>query len=404
MVVALLSTGEEILTGETVDTNSAWLASALNDRGLDVRSMFTVGDALDDLVDALRLASDRAPVIVMTGGLGPTEDDLTSEAVAVWAGVERAESVEALDQIEEWYRARNRTVSAANKKQALLPIGCRILENRWGSAPGFAVEHDGTTVFCLPGVPMEMRNMFSTWVVPGLTPEDSPVLVRMRTFGVAESRLQSMVGPLDLGDAVLGFRAHIPEIQIKLRFPSHSSETQRRDVVDRVANVVGPALYNVDGGDLAETVVAALGARSETISLAESCTAGMISAWLANVPGVSSVLRNGFVLYSNESKERMIGVPSDLIKEHGAVSEPVACAMAKRTRALSGTDWGLGITGIAGPGGGTEAKPVGTVHIAVAGPTRVVHRHAVISGDRMQVRKRASGALLHLLHCEMKAD
>ncbi len=404
MAVALLSTGEEILTGETVDTNSAWLASALNDRGLDVRSMFTVGDSLDDLVDALRLASDRARVIVMTGGLGPTEDDLTSEAVAVWAGVEREESAEALGQIQEWYRARNRTVSEANKKQALLPIGCRILENRWGSAPGFAVEFDGTTVFCLPGVPMEMRNMFSTWVVPGLTPENSPVLVRMRTFGVAESRLQSMVGPLDLGDAVLGFRAHIPEIQIKLRFPSHSSETQRQDVVDRVANVVGTALYNVDGGDLAETVVAGLDARSETISLAESCTAGMISAWLANVPGVSSVLMNGFVLYSNEAKERMIGVPADLIREHGAVSEPVACAMAERTRALSGTDWGLGITGIAGPGGGTEAKPVGTVHIAVAGPTRVVHRHAVISGDRMQVRKRASGALLHLLHCEMMAD
>jgi nicotinamide-nucleotide amidase len=401
MSVALLSTGEEVLTGETVDTNSAWLASSLWDVDVDVRFMCTVGDALSDLVDALGLAAARAPVVIMTGGLGPTEDDLTAEAVAMWAGIEREESAEALAQIEERYRARGRPLSAANRKQAVVPVGSCVLENRWGSAPGFAVEFEGTTVFCLPGVPMEMKHMFAEWVVPGLTPLNPPTLVRMRTFGLAESRLQATVGSLDLGDAVLGFRAHIPEVQIKLRFPARTDPSQREAVVDRVAGVLGSALYTVDGGDLAETVVAELSARGHTLALAESCTAGMISSWVANVPGVSSVLMNGFVLYSNESKVQMLGVPDSLLAAHGAVSEPVARAMAEQVRLKSGTDWGVGITGIAGPGGGSEAKPVGTVHIAVAGPSGVVHRHAVIPGDRMQVRLRAAGAVLHLLHCQL---
>lgn len=401
MSVSLLSTGEEILTGETVDTNSAWLSGELWDVGLAVRHMFTVGDSVADIEDALRLAAARSSVIIMTGGLGPTEDDLTAEAIANWAGVQRAESPEALGQIDARYRARGRKVSPANRKQAMLPEGCRVLENRWGSAPGFAVEFDNTSVYCLPGVPMEMKHMFAEWVLPGLVSERPTTMVRMRTFGVAESRLQALVGPLDLGDAVLGFRAHIPEVQIKLRFPFHSTHEQRSAVVERVSTVLGVALYNVDGGDLAETVVSELDGLGHTIALAESCTAGMISAWLANVPGVSSVLMNGVVVYSNEAKHSLLGVSPHLIVENGAVSEAVARSMATCVRDASKTDWGVAITGIAGPGGGSEEKPVGTVHIAVAGPTRVVHRHAVIPGDRMQVRQRSAGALLHLLHCEM---
>lgn len=401
MKVALLSTGEEVLTGETIDTNSAWIAAALWDAGISVRAMMTVGDSLVDLEDALRLCADRASVIIMTGGLGPTEDDLTSEVCAKWAGVSRFESTEALGQIEERYRARGRALSPTNRKQALIPIGSTLLENRWGSAPGFAVSEGATTVYCLPGVPMEMRHMFEEWVLPRLVSESPPRLVRMRTFGLAESRLQAMMNPLDLGNAVLGFRAHIPEVQIKLRFPYGTPDADRTAVVDRVAATVGSALYTVDGGDLAETVVARLNARRQTVALAESCTAGMIAAWLANVPGVSSVLMNGMVTYSNASKSSLLGVPEALIDEHGAVSEPVARAMAERVRSVSGTDWGLGITGIAGPGGGSDRKPVGTVHLSVAGPHGTVHRHAVIPGDRMQVRQRSAGALLHMLHCEM---
>lgn len=330
-------------------------------------------------------------------GLGPTEDDRTAAAVAAWAGLGLSESSEALDQINRLYRARGREVSAANRKQAMLPDGAIVLENRWGSAPGFSVHHEDSTIFCLPGVPVEMRNMFNLHIADSLSSSECPTLVRMRTFGVAESRLQGMMDGVDLGGADLGFRAHIPEVQIKLRFPIGTSEDAREIVVRRVSDVLGEALYSVDGGDLAESVIRVLSQEGETLSLAESCTAGMASSWLAEVPGASAVLMEGVIVYSNGSKVRSAGVDADVIAGNGAVSKPVAMALAEGIRAKANTTWGIGITGIAGPGGGSEAKPVGTVHIAVAGPSGTRHQTAVIPGERNQVRIRAAGAALALL-------
>jgi nicotinamide-nucleotide amidase len=393
----ILSTGEELLTGETVDTNSAWLASSLWGLGVQVRSMLTAGDDLPGLVRAVRAACDQGRVVICTGGLGPTEDDRTAAAVAAWAGLGLSESSEALEQIRRRYQARGREVSAANRKQAMLPDGAIVLENRWGSAPGFSVHHEGSTIFCLPGVPVEMRNMFDLHIADSLSSSEGPVLVRLRTFGVAESRLQAMMDGVDLGGADLGFRAHIPEVQIKLRFPTETSEDSREIVVRRVSDVLGEALYSVDGGDLAETVIGALSQDGETLSLAESCTAGLTSAWLAEVPGASAVLMGGAIVYSNDSKVRSVGVDAGVIASNGAVSKPVAMALAEGIRAKANTTWGIGITGIAGPGGGSEAKPVGTVHLAVAGPSGTRHQTAVIPGDRNQVRIRAAGAALALL-------
>lgn len=395
--VVILSTGEELLTGETVDTNSAWLAASLWGLGAQVRSMLTAGDDMPGLVRAVQTACGHGSVVICTGGLGPTDDDRTAQAVAAWAGLGLSESTEALTQIESRYRALGREVSAANRKQAMLPDGAIVLENRWGTAPGFSVDHNDSTIFCLPGVPMEMRNMFEAHIAELLSTSESPTLVRMRTFGVAESRLQSMMNGLDLGGADLGFRAHIPEVQIKLRFPTGISEDAQRRVVRRVSDVLGESLYSVDGGDLAENVIELLSKAGETLSLAESCTAGMTSAWLAEVPGASAVLMEGVVAYSNESKVRNVGVDADIISDNGAVSKPVAMALAEGIRTQASTTWGIGITGIAGPGGGTEAKPVGTVHIAVAGPSGTRHQTAVIPGDRNQVRIRAAGAALALL-------
>jgi len=393
----ILSTGEELLTGETVDTNSAWLAASLWGLGVQVRSMLTAGDDLPGLVRAIRAACDQGHLVICTGGLGPTEDDRTAAAVAAWAGLGLSESSEALAQIECRYRARGREVSAANRKQAMLPDGATVLENRWGSAPGFSVHHKGSTIFCLPGVPVEMRNMFNVHIADSLASSESPTLVRLRTFGVSESRLQTMMDGVDLGGADLGFRAHIPEVQIKLRFPIGTSEDAREIVVRRVSDVLGEALYSVDGGDLAESVIGVLTQEGETLSLAESCTAGMTSSWLAEVPGASAVLMEGVVVYSNESKVRSAGVGADVIAGNGAVSRSVAVALAEGIRVKANTTWGIGITGIAGPGGGSEAKPVGTVHIAVAGPSGTRHQTAVIPGDRNQVRIRAAGAALALL-------
>ena len=401
---AIISTGEEVLSGETTDTNSAWLAESLCDQGVDVRCMLTAGDDLQGLCWALEQASSRAEVVVMTGGLGPTQDDRTAEAVARWSGVSLAVSDEAMKQIEERYRRRGREVNEANRKQALLPVGSLVLENRWGSAPGFSIQHDGVQVFCFPGVPTEMRSMFSAHMVTRLTVEDPPILVRIRTFGCAESRLAEILDSVDLGSARLGFRAHIPEVQVKLLFPAGTKPSDREAVLGRVQGVLSPWTYSVDGGDLAETVVSELAAAGETVSLAESCTAGMTSAWIADVPGSSAVLERGVVSYSNQAKLDLLGVLPETLAANGAVSEAVAREMAVGIKRSGGTTWGLSLTGIAGPGGGTPDKPVGTVHIAVAGPRGVHHQHAVIPGTRAQVRRRAAGAVLALLLRARRGD
>ena len=251
----LISTGEELLTGETTDTNSAWLAGALWDRGVRVRRMLTAGDDLEGLLWALDEATRVSQMVICTGGLGPTVDDRTAEAVALWAGVDREECSVALEQVVARYRKRGRTVSEANRKQAYLPVGATILENRWGSAPAFSVSHGGSTVFCLPGVPIEMRHIFEAHISDDLVAESPVVMHRVRTFGVAESRLHMILGALDLGSAELGFRAHIPEVQVKLRFDGGGPKAENEAVLASVVETLGDAVYSVDGGDLAETVV-----------------------------------------------------------------------------------------------------------------------------------------------------
>jgi nicotinamide-nucleotide amidase len=394
---AIISTGEELLTGETTDTNSAWISESLWAQGVDVRCMLTAGDALEELCWAIEQATSRSSIVVCTGGLGPTVDDRTAEAVAVWAGVPLEKSMEAMAQIEERYRRRGRDLNAANRKQAHVPKGAEILENHWGSAPGFVFNHQGCRVFCVPGVPLEMRKMFERYIADAVRVEAPPVLVRIRTFGCAESRIAELLEGVDLGGATLGFRAHIPEVQVKLRFEADVPEATKSAAVERVCSVLERWVYNVDGGDLAQTVVSELRLSGETVCLAESCTAGMISAWLADVPGASAVLNRAVVVYSNEAKQDLLAVSAESVDAHGAVSEVVAKEMAKGALDLGGSTWAVSVTGIAGPGGGSTHKPVGTVHIAVAGPTGTHHQHAVIPGSRSQVRKRASGAALALL-------
>ena len=399
--IALISTGEELLTGETIDTNSAWLAGEMWDRGFTVSRMLTCGDALHELVWAFTEAARASDKVICTGGLGPTVDDRTAIALAEWAGVPCEESAEALAQITERYAQRGRSVSPANRKQAWLPRGAVVLENRWGSAPAFALTHEGTTVVCLPGVPLEMRNIFESAVSPMWRAASPTVVHKVRSFGVAESRLQAILSELDLGEAELGFRAHIPEVQVKLRFDGETTEEDRAVVVERVRSTLADAVYSVDGGDLAETVVQRLMDRHETVALAESCTAGLVSGWLGDVSGVSAVLLESVVTYANEAKVRL-GVPEAEITAHGAVSEPVARAMAAAVRERARSTWGVAITGIAGPSGGTPTKPVGTVHVAVVGPDQQAHQVAVIPGSRRQVRMRAAGGALALLLRQMR--
>lgn len=400
MQLAIVSQGEELLGGETVDTNSAWLADKSTDLGISTRRMVTAGDSIADICWALGAAAEAADVILCTGGLGPTQDDLTAQAVARWAGVSLERRPDALAQIEKRYAHWGREMDPINAKQADMPQGAVILPNPMGTAPGFSLQHGAVHLFCMPGVPREMRPMFTDQVAPRLSTLQigaPPITHRIRTIGVAESRLQQLLGPMDLEPATLGFRSHLPEVIVKLVFPPDTPEPRRAARLSAAVEAIGRGVYSVDGGDLAQTVGQRLVERGESLALAESCTGGQLTAWIAGVAGASRYLLESAVVYANSAKVRTCGVLQADLQTHGAVSEPVARQLASGIRDRSSSTWGIGITGIAGPGGGTPDKPVGTVHIAIAGPTEVIHHRYRIPGDRAQITARAAGLALGML-------
>jgi nicotinamide-nucleotide amidase len=399
--VVILSQGNELTTGLTLDTNAHFLAGQLQDHGLRVRRVVTVPDRMDDLVDVLRQAAELAPVVVSTGGLGPTRDDLTAQAAAAAFGRAVQLDPEAMAQVEARYAAFGRRMPAVNRRQAELPEGAKVWENRWGTAPGFSVDVGPSRLYFLPGVPREMRPMFTTHVLPdvlarhALTP---PLLHTIRVIGLGESTIEERLQGLDIDGLEIGFRTKMPENQVKLAFVPGTSASARQAAIAAVRERIGWQAFGVDSGDLAEVLVHTLVDRGQTISLAESCTAGGLAAWLGAVPGASQTFMGGAVVYSNAEKVRQAGVPEDMLIAHGAVSEPVARALAEGMRARVQTTWAIGITGVAGPGGGSPEKPVGTVHYAVAGPDGTTHRCDRFPGDRSRVQRLSAAAALAMLY------
>ncbi|RME29075.1 MAG: CinA family nicotinamide mononucleotide deamidase-related protein [Deltaproteobacteria bacterium] len=405
----LLAQGNELTTGLTTDTNSSWLAGRLWGLGIDVRRIITAPDRVDDLVEIVAQAADLAPIVVATGGLGPTRDDLTAEAVGRAFGRRCRLQPEALQWIEARFAAMGRPMADSNRKQACLPDGCTPLENRWGTAPGFAIDApSGARLYFLPGVPSEMKPMFEAHVEPDLRRRadlDPPHLHTIRVLGVPESTLEELVRAVERPGLEIGFRAHAPEVQVKLRFAPGVPEAERRATVEAARQRIGWRAFGVDCGDLAEVTGHLLGERGQTLSLAESCTAGRLAAWVASVPGASAWLLEGAVVYSNAAKVRTCGVLPETLDRYGAVSEPVARQLARGIRERAGATWGIGITGIAGPGGGTPDKPVGTVHIALAGPGGVEdHRRFRFPGDRQRVQTFAAGSGLAMLYKRLVTD
>ncbi len=400
----ILSQGDEVITGQTVDTNAAWLATRLTDLGFTVLRHTTVGDRLQDIQQQFAHAAGRADLVLCTGGLGPTDDDLTAAAVAGAFSAPLQLHDAALDDIRERYAAFGRPMPQANTKQAMLPAGATKLTNHWGTAPGFHIHHGGTHFFCFAGVPREMRRLFDAYVLPFVA-EHLAVrparLVTLRTTGVGESNLQDRIGTFSEPDVVLGYRTKLPENHIKLRFQADVPASRVLGVTQRVADLVGSPIFTIEGlddgvqvgaidtqgGDLAAVVGRALLARGQTVATAESCTGGRVASMFTGIPGSSGWFLEGAVTYSNPSKVRQLGVQQATLDAHGAVSEPVARQMAEGIRQRAGADWGLSTTGIAGPGGGTADKPVGLVHIAVAGPDGTQHRSVQLGGfsrDRVQ--------------------
>jgi nicotinamide-nucleotide amidase len=334
--------------------------------------------------------------------MGPTEDDLTSECVAAAMGVPLDRDDASLAHIRALFERRGRVMTPNNEKQALFPRGATILPNAHGTAPGFAVRLGRAEVICLPGVPVEFRGMCEELVLPRLAARagDVPQARIVKLFGIPESHADARMRPLmDANrDVRFGYRAHWPEIHVKWRVSGPGAAARADAILAEVRALFGDALWTDDGkAELPEVVVAALARRGERLAVAESCTGGLVAELVTRVSGSSQVFDLGLVAYANGMKTAHAGVPAELLSAHGAVSEEVARALAEGARRAGRTTWGIGVTGVAGPTGGSEAKPVGTVHLALAGPagTRAFARR--YPGDRERVRRMAAHDALNEL-------
>ncbi|WP_242394372.1 competence/damage-inducible protein A [Anaeromyxobacter oryzisoli] len=408
MEVELLSTGDELLTGQVVDTNSAWLMDRLWELGVMVRRKTLVGDDRADLAAAIRETTARADLVVMSGGMGPTEDDLTSECVAAVLGVPLELHEPSLVAIAERFQRLGRTLTPNNRKQALFPRGAEVIPNRFGSAPGFAARIGRAELVCLPGVPLEFKGLADEWLLPRIAARagEIPAARVLKLFGIGESHADDAMRPVMDDPANTGvrwgYRAHWPEVHVKWTVPGPGAAARADRIQGAVRAIFGDAVWGEGKEELPDVVVARLRARGERVALAESCTGGLLAALVTSVPGASATLDLGVVAYANGIKERVLGVPADVLATHGAVSEPVARALAEGARRLGAATWGIGITGIAGPDGGTPEKPVGTVHLALAGPARTVHAARLYRGDRERIRRQAAYEALNLLRLAMR--
>lgn len=403
MRVQVLSTGTELLRGRSVDTNLGTIARELENLGGEVAYHATCGDDLARLVEELKLAASRADVCLMTGGLGPTEDDFTRPAVEEAFHRPLRFRPELWRAIVARFRRIRVKMAAINRRQAFLPEGARALANPNGSAPGFRLEVDGFVLYALPGPPREMVPMLRERVLPELSKRfrKNWDLWSGKAVGIPEGDVDVLVKRIVGTRATYGLTVGGGAVTITVRAEGTSRSKTLRVLSKRIRAALGVRFVDAP---LEEAVARALAKRRLTLAVAESCTGGLVAHRLTNVPGVSEVLLEALVPYSNGSKVRRLSVPDDLIRRHGAVSAEVAAAMAEGVARSSGTDVGLATTGIAGPSGGSKRKPVGLVYTAVAygGRTRVTER--VFAGDRQEIKERAAQHALNLARLVIEGD
>jgi nicotinamide-nucleotide amidase len=403
---AILSTGDELTTGRIVDSNASWIADKLFEIGVDVTCVLTVGDWPERLEWAWRQACGRADVVLSTGGIGPTADDLTSETVARVAGVPLAVHEPSAARIRRFFAAAGREMPENNLKQALMPAGALVVENPLGTAPGYRLRVGDVWLVVLPGVPREMKPMMEEQVLPWLRTERGGEVYAARvfqTFGITESGLDELVaGLVDPSEARVSFRASFPEVSLRLVVKGASDDAERRldELAVRVRERLGPYCYGEGAVTMEEAAGRALAARGLTVGIAESCTGGLVGHRLTNVSGSSSWVRGGVVAYANDVKTGLLGVPAEILAAHGAVSVETAAAMARGVRARLGADAGIATTGIAGPDGGTPEKPVGTVCVGLATERDVRTSRYQLWGSRDWVKLLASQIALDWLRRE----
>lgn len=394
MTAALLSIGTELTRGELVNTNAAWLGEELTKLGFAVVEHATVDDDVDRIVTLIQRFAKLHRVVIATGGLGPTSDDLTTAAAAQAAGVELRRDERVVEGIRQKFEAFGRVMPESNAKQGDFPEGADVLDNPVGTAPGFAMTLGAARLFFVPGVPREMKHIFQESIVPAVAPlaERKTHQMHVRTFGMTESGVAQALRGLEKEHEglTLGYRAHFPEIEVKVHVRADSAAEAERisqSIADEVRATLGDAVFGGRGDSFAEVVGKALRDNGKTLAVAESCTGGRVAEMLTRVPGASDYLLLDAVVYANSAKEAVLGVSPDVLRAHGAVSGETAAAMAEGALRVAGSDIAVSITGVAGPGGGTEDKPVGTVWFGLARkgePTITKHRKLPWGRDRVQ--------------------
>lgn len=394
MTAAVLSIGTELTRGELVNTNATWLGEELTKLGFDVVEHATVDDDLERIVTLIRRFADRHQVVVATGGLGPTSDDLTTAAAARAADVGLVRDEGVVEGIRAKFKAFGRVMPESNAKQGDFPEGADVLPNEAGTAPGFAIDLGAARFFFVPGVPREMKHIFLESIQPAIAGLAQPRThqIHIRTFGMTESGVAQALDGLENAHAglTLGYRAHFPEIEVKVHVRSSSAieaEDEAQAIAEKVRELLGDAVFGGRDDSFPAVVGQVLREAGKTLAVAESCTGGRVGAMLTRVPRSSDYLLLDAVVYANSAKEAVLGVGSETLRTHGAVSSETAAAMAEGALRISEADIAVSITGVAGPGGGSDDKPVGTVWFGLAQrdrPTITRHRKLPWGRDRVQ--------------------
>ncbi len=407
---SIISIGNELLSGQTVDTNAANLGERLLSIGIPVVSSYTTGDDIDSIIRSFNLASSDADLIFATGGLGPTDDDVTRQAFAKFLSTELQLQKELLQKIQNFFISRNRQMPSKNKVQAYIPAGSKALANNLGTAPGIMAEAKGKLLIALPGVPSEMKQMFEESVLPELqrfAGGQAVVIRKLKCFGAGESNIAELLGPLmQRGrNPLINCTASCGVITLTITATAKDKDkAQQMAEKDEksLRNKLGELVYGTEDQTLAEVVGEKLAQQKKTIAVAESCTGGCLAKLLTDIPGASRYFTHGWVTYSNSAKTSELGVPAHLIEKHGSVSEQVAQAMAQGARKRAGTAFAIGVTGIAGPTGASEQKPVGLVYISVDSDNGCETKRFIFSGGRGTIRLRAAQTALNMFRLKMR--
>lgn len=408
MRINLLLTGHELMTGDTLDSNSAMIAQLCFDQGIQVAVKSTIPDDMSLIISEMERLSQSAEVLIVNGGLGPTSDDMTAEALAKVVKRPLAVHPAAMAHLQAWSVKRNYPLSEANNKQAFLPEDIDLIANESGSAVGFKIKHNNCLIICTPGVPHELKTMLVKEILPELStmlPDNiQPKRVRYRIFGYGESNLQQAIYEQfpDWPEKIeLGFRASMPLLELKLKV----DRKEDHDLLDvwkiKIEQLLGAHIVTQDDRSLAEVVVNLLADRKLKVTCAESCTGGKIASMLTEVSGSSAVFEAGFVTYANHIKTSVVGVSEESLSTHGAVSESVVQQMLEGALNASGANIGVAVSGIAGPSGGTDEKPVGTVWLAWGSKEKMLSHQFYFPGNRLFFLKIVSALALDLLRREL---